>query len=143
MSTFYVRKNGSGTHTTIQGAIYDAVSGDTIDIGEGTFNENVEVYKNVKLIGAGKDKTIIQGKPTNDSMSCSWFAGDSILTTSSTVVAQKGKLVSGTSMTTCRISEVINGTQFRLETATPTSGNYTKTVAAYQMVSFSVCVIRN
>jgi hypothetical protein len=139
MSTFYVRKNGSGTHTTIQSAIYVAVNGDTVDIGEGTFNENVEISsKSITLQGAGKDKTIIQGKATNDIMSCSWFAGDSVLTAISAVAAQTGKSVSGTGITTCKISEVISDTQFRLETATPTSGNYTKTVVAYQTIAFSV-----
>jgi hypothetical protein len=139
MSIFYVRKNGSGTHTTIQSAIYAAVNGDTIDVGEGTFYENVEMMgKNLTLQGAGKDKTIIQGKVANDTMVSSWFAGDSILTTSSTAAAIVGKTVSGSGVTTCRIAEVISGTQFRLDVATPTTGNYTKTVAAYQTIAFSV-----
>lgn len=62
MSTFYVRKDGSGTHTTITSAYMAASSGDTIDIGEGTFIESIEVFKNnLTFIGAGKDKTIVQG----------------------------------------------------------------------------------
>lgn len=62
MSTFYVRKDGSGTHTTITSAYMAASSGDTIDIGEGTFTESIEVFKNnLTFVGAGKDKTIVQG----------------------------------------------------------------------------------
>ena len=139
MTTYYVRKDGSGTHTAIQSAIYDAVSGDTIDVGAGTFNENVEITsKNLTLKGAGKDITIIQGKQTNDTMTCSWFSGDSILTATSTAVAQRGKTVSGTNITTTKISEVIDGTHIRLAVATPTTGQYTKVAAAYQTIAFSV-----
>jgi hypothetical protein len=62
MSTFYVRKDGSGTHTTITSAYMEASAGDTIDIGEGTFTESIEVFKNnLTFVGAGKDKTIVQG----------------------------------------------------------------------------------
>ena len=50
MTAFYVRKDGSGTHTDITSAYMAASSGDTIDIGEGTFTESVEVFKNNLLI---------------------------------------------------------------------------------------------
>jgi len=61
MSTLLVRKNGSGTHTTIQSAIMAAVEGDIIDIEAGLFEENIDLYKSVTLRGAGKNLTIIQG----------------------------------------------------------------------------------
>lgn len=62
MATLLVRKDGSGTHTTIQSAIYSASVGDVIDIGPGTFVENIDLYKNgITLQGAGKSQTIVQG----------------------------------------------------------------------------------
>lgn len=140
MTTYTVRKNGSGTHATIQSAIFDASNGDIIDIGEGTFNENIEIYKNIKLYGAGKDKTIIQGKLANDTVAgCSWFAGDDIITTTgSTSALKKGKYVSVPSyLSATRIAEVISDTQFRLATPT-TASSFQKVVAAYQTVAFSV-----
>lgn len=77
-----VRKDGSGTHTTIQAAIADAVSGDTINIGEGLFEENVEVYKpNLTFVGAGKDKTSIKGISNNSytKASCVFTSGSPVV----------------------------------------------------------------
>jgi len=66
MAIHYVRKDGSGTHTTIQSAIASASSGDTINIGAGSFLENVEVFKpNISFVGAGKDQTIVRGISNN------------------------------------------------------------------------------
>jgi hypothetical protein len=128
MAIFYVRKNGSGTHTDIQSAIYGAANGDTIDIGEGTFNENVELLgKSLTLKGAGRDKTTIQGKSTNDSFAgCSYYGGESVVTRSSTTGLIVGKSVSGLTANT-RISGIISATQFQTSLATPTTGNITKT----------------
>ncbi len=85
MSIFYVRKDGSGTHTTILGAYMAASAGDTINIGEGTFTESVEVFKqNLTFTGAGKDKTIIQGNYVSGAISqatgCSWTLGNNFFT---------------------------------------------------------------
>jgi len=85
MSIFYVRKDGSGTHTTILGAYMAASAGDTINIGEGTFTESVEVFKqNLTFTGAGKDKTIIQGNYVSGAFSqatgCSWTLGNNFFT---------------------------------------------------------------
>lgn len=82
MATYNVRKNGSGTHTEIQAAIAQASSGDTINIGEGTFNENVEVYKpGITFVGAGKDKTIIKGFSNNSytKASCVFTSGSPVV----------------------------------------------------------------
>jgi len=140
MAIFNVKKDGTGTHTEIQSAIYDAVSGDTVEVGPGLFEENVEIFsKSIKLYGAGRDLTTIQGKLTSDTVVCSWFAGDTVLNTTSTAALRRGKLATGTNITTnSRISEIISPTQFRLSLATATTGNYTKTAAAYQTLSFSV-----
>lgn len=76
MATYYVRKDGSGTHTTIQGAIASAVSGDTIDVGPGVF-DNIDFYKNgITIIGAGKDQTEIKGvTQASVSKSTTWALG--------------------------------------------------------------------
>ena len=84
MSTFYVRKNGSGTHTDITSAYMAASSGDTIDIGEGTFTESIEVFKNnLTFVGASKETTIIQGIPflaVQTVSVCNWTSGNNFFT---------------------------------------------------------------
>lgn len=84
MATFNVRKDGSGTHTTITAAYMAASPGDTINIGEGTFTEAIEVYKNnLTFVGAGKDKTIIQGNYSfspQQVTGCSWTSGNNFFT---------------------------------------------------------------
>jgi hypothetical protein len=76
MATYYVRKNGSGTHTTIQGAIASATSGDTIDVGPGVF-DNIDFYKDgITIIGAGKDQTEIRGVTQSTvAKSATWTIG--------------------------------------------------------------------
>jgi hypothetical protein len=84
MAIFNVRKNGSGTHTDIASAYMAASSGDTIDIGEGTFTESIEVFKNnLTFVGASKETTIIQGIPfaaVQTVSVCSWTSGDNYFT---------------------------------------------------------------
>lgn len=85
MAIFNVRKNGSGTHTDIKGAYMAASAGDTINIGEGTFVESLEVLKqDISFVGAGKDQTIIQGNyvagAASQAEGCSWTSGDNFFT---------------------------------------------------------------
>jgi hypothetical protein len=129
MSIFYVRKNGSGTHTTIQSAIYDSVNGDTIDIGPGTFDENIELNKAVILKGAGKDITIVQGKMSSDVFTgCSWYAGESVINTTSTSGMIRGRLLSGTNLGAgSRVSSIVSPTQFQVSVPTAVTGTITKT----------------
>ena len=51
-------------YPSIQAAVDDANPGDTITIAEGTYKENVHVNKSLTIIGAGADKTIIDGNRT-------------------------------------------------------------------------------
>ncbi|MFC1600698.1 nitrous oxide reductase family maturation protein NosD, partial [Patescibacteria group bacterium] len=51
--------NGGGTDTTVQGAIDNASSGDSIYIAPCTYTENVTIDKELKLFGAGAGATII------------------------------------------------------------------------------------
>src|SRR3990172_7552932 len=49
-------------HTTIQGAVNAASSGDTINIAAGTYKENVTIeVKTLTVNGAGADSTIVDG----------------------------------------------------------------------------------
>ncbi len=62
----YVGGAGPGNYTTIQAAINNATSGDTIFVYAGTYNENVDTkLKKLTLIGEDRDTTIIQGQTTN------------------------------------------------------------------------------
>ena len=110
MSTFYVKKNGSGTHTTIQSAFVQAVSGDIIEVEAGLFEENVDFYKSgITLKGAGKNLTEIRGVlESNVTKSCTFTSGSTTLSipagTSGWVV---GRYIQGTGLaTTARIVSV-------------------------------------
>ena len=80
MAILKVRKDGSETYTDIASAYMASSSGDTIDIGEGTFTESIEVFKNnLTFVGASKETTIIQGIPfaaVQTVSVCSWTSGD-------------------------------------------------------------------
>jgi hypothetical protein len=81
MATYSVRKDGSGTHTTIQLAMFQAVSGDIIEVGPGVFEENVDFYKSgITLKGAGKSQTEIKGiQDVNVTKSATWAIGATTL----------------------------------------------------------------
>lgn len=133
MATYYVRKNGSGTHTTIQSAIYDATNGDVIDVEAGTFNENVDLYKGVTLQGAGKQNTIIVGSiKTNVSISGTWALGSTTLNfPSGTTGFEKGRVISGTGIpANARIASV-SSNSVTISAAT-TSARSTLTAATMQ-----------
>lgn len=64
--TLYVGGAGPGNYTSIQEAIDNSTSGDTIFVFAGTYPENVDTkLKKVALIGEDTDTTIIQGQTTN------------------------------------------------------------------------------
>jgi len=56
-----VDKMGGGNYTTIQAAINNANSGDTIHVWAGTYNETPFITKSLTLIGNGSDDTHIVG----------------------------------------------------------------------------------
>ena len=58
--------NKGTNYSTIQSAIDDANSGNEIHVDNGTFFENVNVNKSVKLIGAGVNITILNASNPND-----------------------------------------------------------------------------
>jgi parallel beta-helix repeat protein len=53
------------TYSTIQDAINDALTGDTVFIHSGTYNENILINKSISLIGESKSSTIITGSVDN------------------------------------------------------------------------------
>jgi len=110
MAIYTVRKDGSGTHTTIQLAMFQATTGDIIDVGPGVFEENVDFYKSgITLRGAGKEQTEIKGiQEANVTKSCSWAVGATTLSfpggTSGFAV---GRFLSGSGLATnTRITSV-------------------------------------
>ncbi|MDZ7291421.1 MAG: hypothetical protein ONB44_07740 [candidate division KSB1 bacterium] len=76
--TIIVDKSGLGQHTTIQAGINAAVSGDTVKVFPGVYNEKVTVGKNIVLQGSGYEYTRIVAD-ASPAMSLSagkvmWFA---------------------------------------------------------------------
>ena len=63
-STLYAGGAGPGNYTSIQGAIDDASSGDTVHVFGGVYYENVIVNKTISLVGEGRDTTTIDGNGT-------------------------------------------------------------------------------
>ena len=62
----YVGGSGEGNYTTIQSAIIDANSGDTVFVYDGIYYENVKIIsKSINLIGKDKNLTIIDGNYTD------------------------------------------------------------------------------
>ena len=59
--TLYVGGSGAGNYTTIQSAIDDANSGDTVFVYSGIYFENVIVNKTISLTGEDRNSTIIDG----------------------------------------------------------------------------------
>ncbi len=59
-ATLYVG-GGPMPYPTIQSAIENASSGDTIYVYSGTYYENVRVYKTLSLIGQNRDSTTVDG----------------------------------------------------------------------------------
>ena len=57
-------------HTTIQAAVNTASADDTIYVRAGTYNENVYVNKQLKLIGEGMDVVTVQAADPSDYVFC-------------------------------------------------------------------------
>lgn len=64
-ATISVNQNGTAQFRTITAAIQTAKAGDTIQVFPGIYNESVTISVPVTLIGAGRDRTIINalGQP--------------------------------------------------------------------------------
>jgi hypothetical protein len=131
MSTFYVKKDGSGTHQTIQSAIYAAAAGDEIVIEAGQFDENIDLYKAVKLTGAGMTSTSVVGSnKVSVVKSAVRVANSNVLQISTgTAGLEKGRIISGTGIpTNTRIAQV-NPTSVVLSANATTNGTSNVTMA--------------
>lgn len=60
-ATLYVGGGGPGNYTTIQEAINDAISGDTIYVYNGTYSEQVYISKGLTLVGENRNSIIDGG----------------------------------------------------------------------------------
>jgi hypothetical protein len=143
MATYTVRQDGSGTHTEIQAAIYDASPGDTVNVGAGTWNVNLDLYKGIILEGAGMESTIIQGSfETNFVKSPGYTCtlGSTTLNfAGGTAGLLKGRLITGTGIpANARIASV-SATSITISAAT-TAARSTATNAT--MVGVSDATIR-
>ncbi len=66
--TITVDDDGGADYETIPEAMDAAEDGDTIEVFEGTYTNRVEVKKQVNLVGAGAEKTIIDGDDWHDEL---------------------------------------------------------------------------
>lgn len=140
MATFYVRKDGSGTHTTIQSAFIQAVSGDIIDVGAGVFEENVDFYKSgITLKGAGKSQTEIKGiLESNVAKTCTFALGATTLSfPSGTDGFKVGRFLSGTGLATNTRITSVSPTSITLSAATTSA----KTNQSVSMVAVPSAVV--
>ncbi len=58
-NTLFVGGTGPGNYTKIQDAIDDAFDGDTVFVFNGTYYEDVEIYKSINLVGEDRNITEI------------------------------------------------------------------------------------
>ncbi len=65
-TTLYVGGAGPGNYTSIQAAIDNASSGDTIYVYNGTYYENIYINKSVNLVGENREGVIINGSGVGD-----------------------------------------------------------------------------
>ena len=70
-NTWIVDWQGGGDFIMIQEAIDDdsVENGDTIEVWDGEYTENIEVHKELKIIGNGSDDTTINGNDLNFAIS--------------------------------------------------------------------------
>jgi len=102
MANIYVKKDGSGDSATIQGGIQLAQVGDIVNIEAGTFDENLDLWKDVTLMGAGMGSTIVTGaiRSAITSKTFTWTLGATTLTIfgagNNTSQYEVGRIISGT-----------------------------------------------
>ena len=79
-------------HTTIQGAVNAASSGDTINIAAGTYKENVTIeVKTLTVNGAGADSTIVDGNKSASVFSIRGSSGPPFSVTLKNMTITNGK----------------------------------------------------
>ena len=66
LSVIVVDDSGGADFTNIQAAVDAAAAGDTIEVRSGTYVENVDVYKQLTLVGDGADVVTVQTTDAGD-----------------------------------------------------------------------------
>ena len=61
-NTIYVGGSGPGNYSRIQNAIDNASDGDTIFVFNGTYQESLEIYKSIDVVGESKENTVLDGQ---------------------------------------------------------------------------------
>jgi hypothetical protein len=122
MATIYVKKDGSGDATTIQQGIQIAQLGDIVEIEEGIFDENLDLWKGITLKGAGKDKTVVTSAQRSaiSTKTFTWTLGSTILNISSgnTSDYEVGRIVTATGIPTNTRLVAKTDTTLEISTAT-------------------------
>lgn len=122
MAILYVKKDGTGNSTTIQGAMPLAQSGDEIVVEAGTFEENIDFYKNgITITGAGKDQTIIAGQQQTSlaKAGCTWTLGSTTINVpAGTSGLKAGHIVSASGIPTNTRIVTVSATSFTISAAT-------------------------
>lgn len=143
MATLLVRKDGTGSYTSIQSAIMDAAAGDIIDIGPGTFVENIDLHKTVTLQGAGKTQTIIQGTGglTSVVKQATWALGATTLNmVAGTEGLQKGRIVTSSGIPANTRIVQVNPTSIVISAPTTAAKTVATNVTMAQQVDGTIRV---
>lgn len=121
MAILYVKKDGSGNSTTIQGAIPLASSGDTIMVEAGTFEENIDFYKDgITIEGAGKSQTFIVGQQQANfaKTGCTWTLGSTTINVADTSGLKAGHIVTSAGIPTNARIVSVGASSFTISAAT-------------------------
>jgi hypothetical protein len=58
-NTLYVGGNGPGNYSSIQLAVNDSSDGGTVFVYNGTYFEDIDIYKSINVIGQDKNTTFV------------------------------------------------------------------------------------
>jgi parallel beta-helix repeat protein len=78
----YVGGSSQGNYSSIQAAINDVSYGGTVFVYNGTYYENIVIFKSISLIGEDKNSTIIEG---NQNGSVVYIIGEGVILTGFTL----------------------------------------------------------
>jgi parallel beta-helix repeat protein len=113
--------NVPGDYATIQGAIDGASDGDTVQVAAGTYTENIDFKgKNISVIGAGPDLSIIDGGAAGSVVTCD--SGETSTTVLDGFTITNGSASSGGGMLNASSSPTVTNCTFSGNTATNSRG---------------------
>lgn len=137
MATLYV-----GLNEKIQEKILQASDGDVIMVSAGTYNENLDVYKGVKIYGAGKTNTIIQGSHKATVVkSATWPLGTTTINLADTSGLEVGRIISGTGIpANTRIAGINPNVSITLTAATTSARTVATNISMVQQADGTVRV---